>query len=731
MKFSRLFLAIAVPVAGLWLFLATLQIKASPNATFTVNSTVDAVDVNPGDGVCETAVAGQCTLRAAVMEANALSGKDSILLPSGTFSFSIAGSNENAALSGDLDILEDLSITGNGVTTTKIDGNRLDRVFQNFSGVVLSLSNLTVQNGYIASPGTPGGGISNAGTLIIDNSAVFSNTTYTTPAHGGGIYSSGILTITESTVEKNLAQYSNGGGVYSTGQLYIANSTFNDNSIQLGVNFGGSLMSTGTADIQNSTFSENGQMINAGTMTIQSSTFYNEKVDGFSGSVMTITHTIIASDIACDGGGTFISGGYNLEESNHCGFNESGDLINTPSLLGPLADNGGATKTHAPLAGSKVIDGGSNILCPSTDQRGFTRPIDGNNDSSAICDIGAVEYNGETPPTITFAVNSTDDQSDVNPGDMVCETAVGNNKCTLRAAIQEGNQHLGFPISVLVPAGTYSLTTNLMVTNSLNIIGSDPNEVFIIQTDVGYVIRTDYPGLLPMSIANVTLESTSNMFGGVGDIIRHDAGTLEVFNTNVYYAKYGTMNDGVGIHNFDEMHIKSSAIAFNSRNIINYGNLTVENSTIYSSTFGGIIHNNGTLTVTNSTFSQSGIANLANNVAVVNNILDGCSGNPIVSLGNNIDSGTSCNLSNSGDLSNTNPLLGDFITTYGTASFDLLSNSPAIDAGSNESCLNTDQRKAVRPFDGNDNGTAICDIGSVEYGSQPIQYVYLPLAVKP
>ena len=396
-----------------------------------------------------------------------------------------------------------------------------------------------------------------------------------------------------------------------------------------------------------------------------------------------------------------------------------------------MADNGGATKTHSPLAGSKVIDGGSNALCPQSDQRGIARPYDGDKDSEAICDIGAVEYNSETPAPITFKVNSVDDENDFNPGDMVCETAVGNNKCTLRAAIQEGNQHLGFPIFVIVPAGTYSLTFNLMVTNSLNIIGTDPNEVFVVQTGLGYVIRIDYPGLLPMSIVNLTLENTSNIFGGTGDIIRHEAGHLEITNTNIYNARYGVLNDGAGINNFDAMHIVNSTIAFNSRNIINQGNLTIENSTIYSSTFGGLVHNSGTLSVTNTTFFQSGIANLANSVTVANSILSGCGGNPVVSLGNNIDSGVSCNFNSSGDMSNTDPLLGDFVTTYGSASFDLLPNSPAIDAGSNAICPSTDQRGALRPFDGDDNGTAVCDIGAVEYGSLPIQYVYLPLTVKP
>jgi hypothetical protein len=49
-------------------------------ATFTVNSTVDAVDATPGDGACATS-SGTCTLRAGVMEANALAGADVVTSP--------------------------------------------------------------------------------------------------------------------------------------------------------------------------------------------------------------------------------------------------------------------------------------------------------------------------------------------------------------------------------------------------------------------------------------------------------------------------------------------------------------------------------------------------------------------------------------------------------------------------------------------------------------------------
>src|SRR5262249_12990409 len=92
---------------------------------FVVNSTADAVDAKPGDGVCATS-SGVCTLRAAIQEANAHSGKDSITLPAGTYTLSIAGPAEDAAATGDLDITDDLILNGAGAETTIVDGAQLD-----------------------------------------------------------------------------------------------------------------------------------------------------------------------------------------------------------------------------------------------------------------------------------------------------------------------------------------------------------------------------------------------------------------------------------------------------------------------------------------------------------------------------------------------------------------------------------------------------------------------------
>src|SRR4030066_1574657 len=72
-------------------------------ATFTVNSTEDAVDIIPGNGICADAF-DDCTLRAAIQEANASAGADTIVLLAGTYVLDISGLGEDTAITGGLDI---------------------------------------------------------------------------------------------------------------------------------------------------------------------------------------------------------------------------------------------------------------------------------------------------------------------------------------------------------------------------------------------------------------------------------------------------------------------------------------------------------------------------------------------------------------------------------------------------------------------------------------------------
>jgi hypothetical protein len=68
-----------------------------------------------------------------------------------------------------------------------------------------------------------------------------------------------------------------------------------------------------------------------------------------------------------DGEGPVASGGHNIDSDGSRGLTAAGDMPNTDPLLGPLADNGGPTLTHALLPGSPAIDAGHAEACPETD----------------------------------------------------------------------------------------------------------------------------------------------------------------------------------------------------------------------------------------------------------------------------------------------------------------------------------------------------------------------------
>ncbi len=137
----------------------------------------------------------------------------------------------------------------------------------------------------------------------------------------------------------------------------------------------------------------------------------------FSDGTAQLTHTIVAgngnsseaevpgpSDCAAEPGGMIISLGQNLfGAGTGCPSDGPGDQVVDPAtvftdVLDRLQDNGGPTETHAQLPGSPASDAGEAVCTDAngvpltTDQRGLPRPVDGNSDSIADCDIGAVEF---------------------------------------------------------------------------------------------------------------------------------------------------------------------------------------------------------------------------------------------------------------------------------------------------------------------------------------------------
>jgi len=136
-------------------------------SAFIVDSPLDQPDANPGDGIAETA-AGTTTLRAAIQEANAARGLDSIVLPPGLFELSLQGLTDHTAESGDLEISDDLVISGAGLDDTFIDASQIDSAFHIQDGVSLTLQQLTLQVS-----ADSGAGITNdGGSLTLDDADI-------------------------------------------------------------------------------------------------------------------------------------------------------------------------------------------------------------------------------------------------------------------------------------------------------------------------------------------------------------------------------------------------------------------------------------------------------------------------------------------------------------------------------------------------------------------------------
>jgi hypothetical protein len=293
--------------------------------------------------------------------------------------------------------------------------------------------------------GGDGGGISNAeGATLTVLGSVISGNTVTSPAcddcsSGGGITNDGSLTMKYSTVDGNSAD--NAAAMETDGTAIVERSTFSRNSA-------GSIAvgRDGTLSMYASTVSSNlaqaypkigfGGISNNGSVTLIASTIvdntntwvqygglYNSNNGGTN-----MQATIFARNGAknCHTGGTINSLGKNVMDDDSC--NPGGtDQVVGDAMVGPLADNGGFTQTHALLAGSPAIDSGQGYFC-TTDQRFAPRPV------GAQCDVGSFEFGGvaptdtpaptPTPAPLTYPMGDTNCNDRIDSDDIAAELAL-------------------------------------------------------------------------------------------------------------------------------------------------------------------------------------------------------------------------------------------------------------------------------------------------------------------
>ena len=336
--------------------------RASGNAQSRNASAAFTVECGPRITTQNTQDSGAGSLRQALIEVCA----------GGLIDFAPGLAGQTIALDTSVIVSKDVSIDGRALATpVTLSGKDAIRILQVTGNARAALAGMTFTRG--RSPGTEYGGalkVDAGASLTLTNSTLFSNTAY----YGGGLFTSGVVTVLNSTLYSNTAGWAGGGlSAQSPGVLFVQNSTLSGNTGP----YGGAIVNEATVIVLNSTMLNNTSNPGngGGVRSVGSLSLRNTVIAGSGASVDCVKV-----------GGVIVTNTYSLigDGSATCSASAIGLLTGDP-LLGPLAENGGGTRTHAPLGMSPVLNAVWDASCPAFDQRGVARPY------GPRCDIGAVE----------------------------------------------------------------------------------------------------------------------------------------------------------------------------------------------------------------------------------------------------------------------------------------------------------------------------------------------------
>ncbi len=425
-----------------------------PVLSLTVVTSADGADAQPGDGVCEaTAGGGDCTLRAALTEANATGGPDVVTLAPGVHpTLSLAGSGEDANATGDLDVTGDVTLRGGGAT---LDAAGLDRALDVLAGR-LTVEDLTVTGGDAPEIGRTGWGSGARVTGSLATRRVRFEGNVTANGQGAAIsMDGGALDLVDTWVGDNAppdpSPFDLSHGVVANGGFVLLNrstieAVTGDAVSGYGTRIGiadSTLRSPRTGLSVSDPFEgpEASALVIRSTLVQQvDDSLYPPWLVYGGGAPVLLYGSVVDAPGRLDSTGLCYgdvsSGGWTVARDASCGLAAEGDLPDAPALLNALADNGGPTPTMLPSGGSPVLDripAGTPILCPDggRDQRGEPRPV------GDACDAGSVEGRGPMVVGAAMTVDAPVDAADADPGDGTCATVGG--QCTLRAALQEAS----------------------------------------------------------------------------------------------------------------------------------------------------------------------------------------------------------------------------------------------------------------------------------------------------
>jgi CSLREA domain-containing protein len=557
----RLAAAAVLTVSAILLLGGVPGAAAAPDRTFVVTTTADTADANRGDGVCADS-GGHCSLRAAIMEASAISGLteidlgpttypltlESALVVDGNVSIVGAGSastfvdaSGNGANAG-LTVAADVVFTASGITVENAGDDGIDvgtdapAVFTDVAVVddgevgISSQSDLTIRQSSVTGNGDDG--VLAKSTLQLTDSTVSDN-------DSNGVEAQGVpATLTHDSIDSN-----GGNGVLALGDLSVSSSTVSNSGLKgiratgatlvddtvsgssgVGVDLSGDSTITGTTvsgglglgiwseggslDLTNSTVSGN----EAGGVTGEGGivTLVNDTIAGNSGGAglgvdtqVDVENTIVAGNTPANCSATAEDLGNDLESANTCGFAALSDIRNTDPLLGPLANNGGPTFTEALDPSSPAVDAGNDTACPATDQRGTSRP------QGSHCDIGAFELvhaggGGGAPASPTLSTVRASSPS--VPAD-------GATASTITVTLKDsgGNPVAGRTVTLSAGSGSSTIATVSGTTGGSGVAAFTVKDVTA-QT-VAYTAHDTTDGVVVTQTASVTFTALGSAGG--------------------------------------------------------------------------------------------------------------------------------------------------------------------------------------------------------------------------
>jgi CSLREA domain-containing protein len=383
---------------------------SAPNELTVINvtSTIDSVDNNPGDKLCAD-VQNRCSLRAAIMEANTVTGVQTINVPTGTYTLTLAGAGERISKTGDLNLITDINLIGADAATTVIDGGGLDRVLEVSNPAItqptVTLKNLTVRAG--TANGDGGGLLTANGNIRLENVTFSSNSSTgdggglrslygsiglknvrflnnTAAGSGGGFASdTDAATVSDSQFTANTARSNTGGGggLYVGFATTVTNSSFNTNQASNG--FGGGVLGHGRISIRTSSLTGNQAMNGGGAaidyfsdLSIDSSSISANTATKGGGGVFirstsaTLTNATVSGNQAGSfGGGLYLDSGASLTvaQSTLAGNTASG--LRGLDLFAAIFTKG------ATVRGSILASGSSSSTCATDDSSGVGTQI--------------------------------------------------------------------------------------------------------------------------------------------------------------------------------------------------------------------------------------------------------------------------------------------------------------------------------------------------------------------